>query len=424
VNGSLPGKKHDPFASLRIRDYSLFFFARFFLTLGIQMQGTVLGWHVYQITGNVLAIGIIGLAEALPFIFFSFFSGHVADAYNRKKVIILNYFFLFLQALFLFFIALNDSELILDNGLWLIYAGVILWGIIRAFIGPAYQALVAQIVPKELFGNSTTWSSFVWHFAAIAGPALGGGLCIIMDFSDIYLLNAALVVVSLCLFVFIRPKPAAVIPKGESFTAGLKKGIEFVMKKKIILGAISLDMFAVLFGGAVAMLPVIADKIIHSNLDTAAELGILRAAPAVGSVIMSAVMVFFPPFRNAGRNLLLSVFIFGALTILFALSTNLYISAVILLLTGMFDNVSVVIRHTILQVHTPDEMRGRVSAVNGIFIGSSNEIGAFESGLAAKLLGLIPSIIFGGVMTMLIVVSMWFSFPFMRKMNIKKDLKE
>lgn len=416
----IPGA-NDPFSSLRSGNYSLYFFARFFLTLGIQMQSTVVGWHVYQLTKDPLAIGLLGAAEAIPFIFFSFFSGPMADRYDRKKLVSVNYILLAGQALLLFLISRNDSFLINSAGTWILYGAIVLWGVIRAFIGPSYQALLAQIVPRETMGNATTWSSFIWHLAAILGPMTGGLLCIFLDFSQVYLVNIVLILISLLLFLFIKPRAFVPAPRNESILQSLGTGIKFVTSNRPMFGAISLDMLAVLFGGAVAMLPVFADKVIISQMDSAAELGVLRAAPAVGSVIMSALLAFFPPFRNAGRNLLVSVSLFGISTIAFAFSENLWLSSFILLLTGAFDNVSVVIRHTIIQVLTPDDMRGRVSAFNGIFIGSSNEIGALESGIAATLMGLRPSVIFGGCMTMIIVFAMgWYS-PELRKLDLKKE---
>ncbi|MCC7303332.1 MAG: MFS transporter [Bacteroidia bacterium] len=418
---SLLKRGGDPFAALRKKDFSFYFSARFFLTLGIQMQSTVVGWHIYKLTADPLAIGLLGAAEAIPFIFFSFFSGPLADRYNRKHLVLINYLLLGGQALFLLFISMNNSALIGQNGLWLLYFAIILWGIIRAFIGPAYQALLAQTVPKEIMGNATTWSSFIWHVAAILGPMVGGVLCIFYSFSQVYAVNILFILLSLSLFLIIRPRVVEPSPRGESIIKSLETGIRFVIGNKAMFGAISLDMLAVLFGGAVAMLPVFADRVILSEMETAAELGFLRAAPAAGSVLMSAFLAFFPPFRNAGRNLLVSVFIFGILTVAFPFSENLWLSCGILFMIGAFDNISVVIRHTIIQVLTPDDMRGRVSAFNGIFIGSSNEIGALESGLAATWMGLRPSVVFGGLMTMIIVVGMgWYSTA-LRKLDLRKE---
>lgn len=414
---SVEQKKHDPFESLRNKDFLLFTSARFFLTLGIQMQSVIVGWQIYEYTHDALSLGLIGLAEAIPFICVALFAGHVADIVNRKIIILLSTIVLVIGTIFLLYFTLNISSAIQNFGVIPIYAMVFLTGIARGFLGPAIFAFMSQLIPRNLFANASTWNSTAWHTAAIIGPALAG---LVYGFSGIksaYLLNIILLFIAIILILFIPNKPIPPKEKKETLVESLSGGIKFVFNNQIMIAAISLDLFAVLFGGAVAMLPIFADKILNAGPQ---GLGLLRSAPAFGAVIAAIIMAYIPLGKNAGRNLLLSVAGFGAATIFFALSENFYLSLFLLALTGAFDNVSVVVRHTILQLLTPENMRGRVSSVNSIFIGSSNEIGAFESGLAAKLLGLIPSVIFGGAMTILVVLATFKLAPKLKKLNLKE----
>ena len=426
---SIPTIKHDPFAALRIKEFLFFLNTRFFLTLGIQMQSVIVGWQIYVYTKDVLALGMIGLAEAIPFIFVSLFSGHVADTFNRKHIIIVFSCFLIVCTATLLYFSLNTSTVIQTYGILPVFMVIGVIGVIRGFLSAAFPSFMSQIVPRELYTNSSTWNSTVWHVASVIGPAIAGFLCAIgadeinpinQDFSIAYTVDVIVLIIAVLSFLFIRSHPLPVKQKKESLKESLSAGIKFVFGNQIILGALSLDLFAVLFGGAVAMLPAYADKILQVG---AVELGFLRAAPALGAVIMALIIAYKPPTKNAGRNLFLAVGAFGVTTILFGICTNFYWSLFFLFLTGAFDNVSVVIRHTILQLSTPDEMRGRVSAVNSIFIGSSNEIGAFESGVAARAMGLIPSVVFGGVMTLLIVISTAKIAPKLRKLNLNSILK-
>jgi MFS family permease len=273
---------------------------------------------------------------------------------------------------------------------------------------------MSQIIPRSVYANAATWNSTVWHIASVVGPSLAG-ILIAINYSTAYMVDISFLIMSFVAFLFIKSKPLPVKQKTESLFESLSAGIKFVFKNQLILGALTLDLFAVLFGGAVALLPAFADEVLHAG---AVELGFLRAAPAIGAVIMALIIAYKPPTKNAGRNLFLSVGAFGFATICFGLSTNFYVALFFLFLTGAFDNVSVVIRHTILQLSTPDNMRGRVSAVNGIFIGSSNEIGAFESGITARAFGVKPSIVLGGILTILVVVVTARLTPKLRKLNI------
>jgi MFS family permease len=275
---------------------------------------------------------------------------------------------------------------------------------------------MSQIVPRKLYANAATWNSTVWHIASILGPA-SAGLLIAIDYSTAYAIDLLFILLSFISFFLIASRPIPKRVKKERLRESLSAGIRFVFKNELLLGALTLDLFAVLLGGAVALLPVFADKVLHAGPE---ELGFLRAAPAIGAVLMALIIAYKPPKANAGRNLLISVAGFGLATILFGLSTNFFLAWFFLFLTGAFDNVSVVIRHTILQLCTPDDMRGRVSAVNGIFIGSSNEIGAFESGVTARAFGLKPSIIAGGLLTILVVVITARLSPKLRKLDIRE----
>ncbi len=286
-------------------------------------------------------------------------------------------------------------------------------------MGPAMGALLTQIVPRQHYASATSLSSLSWHLAAISGPVAGGFLCAWFSFETVYMINGAIILLSFILFFPIRNKGIPEnTPRGKLFKE-LAAGLRFVYSTKEIFGAISLDMIAVLFGGAVAMLPAFADQIIISSFENGTEIGLIRAAPAIGSVIMSVWLAYHPPTKNSGRKLMIAVALFGIFTILIALSKWLWLSFLLMLLAGAADNISVVIRHTTIQLLTPDEMRGRVMAVSGIFIGSSNEIGAFESGLAARLMGLRASVIFGGAMTLASIAFIQKIFPQLEKMELK-----
>ncbi len=407
-------EKHDPFAVLRIKEFNFFLANRFFLTLGIQMQSVIVGWQVYDLTHDVLALGMIGLTEAIPFIIISLFSGHIADSFNRKYIILFFSFLFILVTSLLLYFSLDTVHVIKNYGTTPIFIAIAFVGMIRGFLSAAYPSFMSQIVPRAFYANAATWNSTFWHIASVMGPSLAG-ILIAVNYTVAYTVDISFIVLAFLAFLFIASKPIPAKDKTESLFESLSAGIKFVFKNQLILGALTLDLFAVLFGGAVALLPAFADKVLHAG---SVELGFLRAAPAIGAVIMALIIAYKPPTKNAGRNLFLSVGAFGVATILFGLSTNFYWALFFLFLTGAFDNVSVVIRHTILQLSTPDNMRGRVSAVNGIFIGSSNEIGAFESGTTARAFGLKPSIVVGGILTVLVVIVTARLTPKLRKLNI------
>jgi MFS family permease len=405
---------HDPFAVLRIREFNFFLINRFFLTMGIQMQSVIVGWQIYALSKDVLDLGLIGLTEAIPFILISLFSGHVADIFSRKKIILIATSCFLVITCFLLYCSIEQTIIVQRFGTLPIFIAIACTGIIRGFLSAAYPSFITQLVPRKLYANASTWNSTIWHIASIVGPSIAGFI-IAINYTTAYTIDILFIVLAIVSFVFISNHPQPKKEKKESIFQSIQAGIKFVFKNQLILGALSLDLFAVLFGGAVALLPAFADKVLHAG---AVELGFLRAAPAVGAVCMAFIIAYKPPTKNAGRNLFISVAAFGLSTVLFGLSTYFFWALFFLFLTGAFDNVSVVIRHTILQLSTPDEMRGRVSAVNGIFIGSSNEIGAFESGASARAFGLKPSIIMGGILTLLVVAITAKLSPKLRKLNI------
>jgi MFS family permease len=412
----MPADRHDAFAALRIRDYRLFVGFRFFMTIAIQMQGLIIGWQVYELTRDPLSLGLVGLCEAVPFIAVALYAGHIADLHNRKRIIFGFLLLLMIGTLLLFVFSLDLARFHRTFGLLPIFAVVGLTGIARTFIAPATTALSAQLVPRELYPNSSTWNSVTWHVSAITGPALGG---LVYGFFGVRIAYGTILVfgvLSLGLLAAMAGRPILRSDKEEPLGRRLATGLRFVFKNQILLASMSLDMFGVLFGGAVSMLPVFAVEVLHVGPQ---GLGFLRAAPMAGAVLMSLFLAYRPPMRRAGRALFSAVSGFGICIILFALSRNFALSLALLFLSGLFDNISVVIRATTMQLVTPDDMRGRVASVNGIFIGSSNEIGSFESGVAAKLMGLVPSVVFGGAMTLLVVAVTAKAAPLLRRLDMK-----
>jgi MFS family permease len=407
----------NPYESLKIIDFRYFLAARFLSVVALEMQVIVLGWQIYAVTKDPLSLGLIGLVQAIPFIITSLFSGYVADTYNRKKIAIITLTLIFLASFAIFFLNLTDKNAIDHFGTMPYYILIFIIGICRGFISPVNSAIMSQIVPRELYLNSASWSGNAWQIGAIAGPALGG--LIYGWYGEVVshgIISVLLVACIVC-YMMITLINAGEKRLKEPVIQSIQAGFTFVKHNRILLGAISLDLFAVLFGGAVALLPIFAKDVLAIG---PSGLGILRAAPFIGSVMMGFYLAHRPPVADAGNKLLWNVAAFGVCMILFALSTNVYLSFFLLVLSGAFDNVSVVIRSAIFQLTTPDEMRGRVSAVNGIFVGVSNEIGSFESGLAARLLGLIPSVIFGGCMTLLVVAAAKLRVPEFKNLDLRK----
>lgn len=406
---------------LKHKEFRWFVCARFFLTLAIQMQMSTINLQIYyEYSKEELILGLIGLTEACPFIVTSFFSGHLADIINRKKILIVGCLALFVGSVFLLGFSSSVFNWLAAFGMVPLFCVVFAFGIIRSFLAVSTHPFMSQIIPRELYTQSATWNSTAWHIGSILGPVLAGilyGYNHSFHANWCYGITCVLFLCALFFFALIDSKPVPVKTKEESFLQSMSVGVKFVFNNKLVLSALSLDLFAVLFGGAVVLIPAFTDKILHLGPEA---YGLLRTAPAIGAVLMAFYLTVKPPTKQAGIGLLIGVSAFGFFTILFALCTNYWLAFLMLLCTGAFDNISVVIRHSILQLSTPDEMRGRVAAVNSIFIGSSNEIGAFESGVAARLLGLIPSIVFGGVMTILVVLGVNKLNPDLKKLDLSK----
>jgi MFS family permease len=411
--------KTDPYIAMRFPEFRSYIAMRFLFTFAYQVQAVVIGWHIYQLTKDPLSLGLIGLAEAIPSITVTLYGGYIADKSDKKKLLVwIIGSMLFCSAILTLVTTNNMLSLIGQTPvIVIIYVMIFFIGIARGFYSPTAFALMAQIIPKEHYANSSTWNSGSWQTASIMGPAVGGLLYAFSGITACFVVIVTFFALALgCIIFFVNNHPAYFVPK-ENIFISLSEGIRFVFKSRMILGALSLDMFSVFFGGAVALMPVFA----HDILKVGAEgLGFMRAAPALGAVITMFILAKYPPMNKPWRNLLLAVAGFGISIICFGLSRNFYLTLLCLFFEGAFDSVSVIIRSTILQILTPEEMRGRVSAVNGIFINSSNEIGAFESGATARLMGTIPSVIFGGSMTILIVLFTYFKTKRLVPLSLKQ----
>jgi MFS family permease len=406
--------RHDAYAALRVRDFRILLLTRLAITLTGMMEVVVVRYQIYGLTHDPLPIGIAGLIEAIPTLVVALFAGDIADRVDRRKLVILSRAALIISSGGLLALSFLMPSLYPTTGIFPIYAMVFIAGAASGFLGPATFAYNAELLPKELYGNAAAWNSSTWQTGAILGPTIGGLIAGYFSISAAYVADVALTIVAVLATFLIARRPF--IPKisNETRIQSIKAGWKFVFSRQAILGAISLDLFAVLFGGATAMLPVYASEIFHVG---APGLGLLQAAPSVGAVLVSVLFAHYRLRGNVGRQILLTVCAFGIVIVLFAITSNIYLSLALLVLYGATDSVSVIIRSTVFQLMTPDEMRGRVGAVNGMFITTSNEIGAFESGLAAKLMGLVPSVVFGGVMTLVTVGAVAAIAPKLRKLR-------
>ena len=414
--------KKDPYAALRFPEFTRFLLLRFALVFGWSMQFIIIEWQVYSITKDPLSLGIIGLMEVIPAVSMALFAGHIVDQREKRNLLASCIAVFSLISLFLFFLTWP----MLTEGwpsktlLYAIYALVFFGGLLRSFFGPTIFSLIALIVPKKVYPNAATWSSSTWQMASVLGPAFAGfcihwigvhwSLCIVFG----------LVLLSLAIVFTIGKKPILNPKIGEPVLQSLKEGVRFVYNSKAIFGALTLDMISVLFGGAVALLPVFAQDILNVGPE---GFGALRAAPAVGAFLTMLITAYIPISKNAGLKLLAAVFGFGICIIAFGLSSVFWISIVALFFSGVTDGVSMVIRQTILQLKTPDHMRGRVASVNSMFVGSSNELGAFESGVTAKLMGTVTAVVFGGTMTLITVITTAIVSPSFRALDLTKDLE-
>jgi MFS family permease len=406
--------RHDPYASLRISNFRWFIASMLAMTVATQIQAVVVSWQIYELTRDPFSLGLIGLAEAVPFIGFALYAGHVADRAARLRISLISLVVLLGCSLTLLGFSLRPGVVVHSGRVWPMYAVIFLSGIARSFLQPARSALGAELVPRELYPNAVTWRSSAWQLAEVVGPAIGGLVYGFASSKAAYAVDASLMAVAVLSLGRILHQPRSSHPSDDSFLASLATGVRFVRSQPVILGALTLDLFSVLFGGAVALLPVFAAEILQVGPQ---GLGILRAAPAVGAVLMSLGMAHRPPLQRAGRTLLVSVALFGLSMIGFGLSRNFFLSTGLLALSGMADTVSVVVRSTLLQVMTPDHLLGRVSSVNAIFIGSSNELGAFESGTAARLIGTVPSVVLGGMATLVVVAVTALKVPPLRRLK-------
>ncbi len=404
--------RHDPYAALRIPNFRRYTAGVLALTLSTQVQGVVVAWQIYDVTHDPLSLGLIGLAEALPFIGIALFAGHVADRVDRRRLALGATLLLLACSLALLALAWFPPRT--STFVRAVYGIIFVSGVARSFLQPARIGLSSELVPRDLLPSAVTWRSVTWQVAAVGGPAFGGLLYGFAGATAAYELDAALMVLALVAFALMRHRSPARAAAAGSIGESLLTGLRFVRRQPVILGAMTLDLFSVLFGGAVALLPVFADRILHVGPE---GLGVLRAAPAAGAVVMSLILAHRPPIRRAGPTLLTVVALFGLSMIGFGLSRSYPLSVALLFVSGLVDMVSVVIRSTLLQLYTPDELLGRVSSVNQIFIGSSNEIGAFESGVAAKLLGAVPSVVVGGALTLVVVAAVGWGVPTLRRLR-------
>lgn len=381
-------------------------------TLSYQIMMVAVGWHLYEITNSVVSLGLVGLAELVPYFLFALYSGHAVDHYSRKKIAALACFIHMSVALFLTAIALGW----LSPPVPLIYTAVALIGVGRAVMRPAYQALFGQVIPREHLARYTAYASSAFQICVVAGPGLGGLLIGFAGLEWTYLAAAIAGALGLYGVSLINIKQEITGNLSGNFLKSFLEGFHYVKQHELILGTMALDMFAVLFGGAVSILPAFVKEVLHSGPEI---LGILRAAPAAGAVITGIYLASRPLMIDSGKYLLMAVAGFGLAIIAFGLSSSLWVCAFFLFISGCCDSVSVVIRGSIIQLTTPDHMRGRIGAINGIFIGSSNELGALESGIAASLMGLVPSIVFGGIATIVVVLITSQMAPHLRKLHIR-----
>ena len=407
---------NDPFASVRIPEYRNLMFARFSFIMALRMMGTLVGWWIYELTNAPFAIGIIGLSEVIPALSMALYAGHRIDQSEKRKLILKCVFFYFCAAAVLL---LLSTSLIHDhlNKHWIavcIYSVIFCTGIIRSFSGPSFSAMLGYIVPKETLQNATTWNQGTWLSASVTGHASAGFLIAFLGITGTLSIVCFLIVFAFIMLTRLAPKPPLPENAEKKTWESVKEGLRYVFKTKELLGAVSLDMFAVLFGGAVAMVRVYARDIVKIG---SIGYGWLNAASDIGSVCIVVLLTLSPMQKSQGKKLFLAVAGFGICIIAFAFSKWFLLSFFALLLSGMLDGVSVVVRGTIMQLKTPDHMRGRVMSVSSMFVNSSNELGQFESGVAAKLMGVVPSVAFGGCMTLLVVLITWFKAPSLRKME-------
>ncbi|HNB81546.1 MAG TPA: MFS transporter [Chitinophagaceae bacterium] len=410
------------FALIREKEFSRFLLTRFLVIFSLFAQTTVLSYLMYSLTHDPLSLGIIGLAELIPAFSLALLAGYWVDKLEKRTVYLICILMYILNTLFIIWI--TSKSFIQTQGVsrteYMIYAGMFISGCIRSFLAPASFSLLPLLIPRERIPQAITWSSSAWLSGSVLGPLAGGALMATIGITNTLCMSGCALMVSALCIIQVKKKPFTPSVTG-SMLQGMGQGFKFIFSSQLILAVLSLDLFAVLFGGAESMLPVFAKEILH--MDEVAY-GWLRSAHGIGSIVLMLILAWLPLKTRVGQKLLWSVFGFGVCIILFGWSANVYLSFACLFLAGMFDGVSVVIRHSILQLKTPEEMKGRVSSVNMMFISSSNELGAFESGVAARLLGTVPSVIFGGLMTILVVIITRFSAPALHRVRLEDDKKQ
>lgn len=409
-------KTSTPYEVLKIKEFKYFILGRFIFIMGLRMTGTVIGWWIYQLTGSPLALGLVGLSEVVPAVSLALYAGHYIDK-NENRALLLKCTILYICCV-LFFLLLSHQTFEKQFDSWtvalLIFATIGITGAIRAFSGPTFGALIAKIVPRHYLSNAAAISSASWLVASVVGHAAAGFLIAYLGIHNSFFVILILLLSGYFLLRQLSVKPVLAEAKSSKTWQSVKEGLTYVYQTKEILGALSLDLFAVLFGGAAALIPVFAKDILHVG---PIGFGWLNSAIDLGSIITVTTLTIMPLRKKQGKILLMAVAGFGVFTIVFALSKIFWLSFFALLLSGILDGVSVVVRGTILQLKTPDELRGRVMSVNSMFINSSNELGQFESGIAAKIMGIVPSVVFGGIMTIGVVFVTWFKAPSLRKME-------
>jgi len=395
------------------KEFWNFIFARLFFVLGLRMITTIVIYQVFHLASTYM-VGIAGLAEFVPAVIAALYAGHYIDKHNKKNILVWSYVFYTLCAIALALISLPYFSLANTTQVTVILSAVFCTGIIRSFAGPAANSMIAAIVSREQLQKAISYNSSTWLISSIGGHAMGGLLIALVGISSAYFVTAGLIITAAIFALQLKPKPPVGNQQNEPMFIAIKNGFSFVFNNKNLLGVISLDLFAVLFGGAVAFIPEVASTILHTG---PIGYGFLNAAMDIGSLISIIVLVRYPMRKKQGLKMLLCVAGFGLCIIIFGLSKVYWLSFMALLTAGLFDAVSVVVRGTILQLNTPDELRGRVASINLIFINSSNELGQFESGVTSRMFGTLPAIIFGGAMSVLVVAATWIKFPKLRKLE-------
>jgi MFS family permease len=404
----------NPYAALKIRDFRFYLSARILVTVAWQILGVAAGWQIYALTKDPLSLGLLGLSAAFPAIAIALYAGHVADVVDRKLVA--------LGAVFVFTFSLTLLAVCSAGGVGknllvgAIYFGMALVGLARGLYGPAVFGILGDIVPRELYGNAIAWNTMTWQGSALMGTVLGGTLYVWVGAAATYFISAGLLATAFCFFLLVKSKTVIVPKEPISVVDNIREGLRFVLSNQILLGVMALDLFGTLFGGVVALLPIYTAEVFHLGPQA---LGILRAAPPFGGLLITSVLTHRPLADRAGAVLLAVMAGFGLCVILFGISTSFYFSLFLLCLGGALDGISMWIRMTIFQLITPGDMKGRVSSVNSIFVYSSNDIGEFESGVTARLMGLVPSVVFGGLMTLAVVLITCYKAPRLRDLHLR-----